>query len=103
MAFLYIREHSAQGRDIASYQQQGVPLYPSVAEQAVAIAVGSTQSATLNANTTIVWLCADTVCSIAVGANPTAAATNWRIPANVPVVIAVPANSGFKIANIVNT
>jgi hypothetical protein len=42
------------------------------------------------------------VCSIAVGVAPTAAATNRRIPANVPVQIGVPAKSGFQIAVITN-
>lgn len=103
MAVLYIREHATQGRDLASYLEQGVPAYPSLAEQTVAIGASSAQSSQLNASTTAVVLCSDAVCSIAVSANPTATATNWRLPANVPTVIAVPANSGFKIACITNT
>lgn len=103
MAVLYITEHASQVRDLAGYLVQGTPAYPSLAEQTVAIAAGSAQSAALNASTTIVELVSDVVCSIAVGANPTATATNRRIPANVPVQIGVPANSGFKIACITNT
>ena len=103
MAVLYIREHATQGRDLAGYLQQGVPAYPTLAEQTVAIGAGSAQSAALNASTTFVVLCSDVVCSVAVGSNPIATATNWRLPANTPVEIAVPANSGFKIACITNT
>jgi len=69
----------------------------------VAIGASSAQSSALNASTTLVVLTADAVCSVAVGANPTAATTSRRIPANVAVEIAVPANSGFKIAAIANT
>jgi hypothetical protein len=103
MAVLYITEHASQVRDLAGYLVQGTPAYPATAEQTVAIGAGSVQSNALNASTTIVEIVADTVCSIAVGANPTATATNRRIPANVPVQIGVPANSGLKIACIVNT
>ena len=103
MAVLYITEHASQVRDLAGYLVQGTPAYPSLAEQTVAIAAGSAQSAVLNASTTIVELTSDAVCSVAVGANPTATATNRRLPANTPVQIGVPANSGFKIAVITNT
>lgn len=103
MAVLYITEHARQGRDYAGYVVQGSPEYPALAEQAIAIAAGSTQSAVLQPTTTIVEIVADAVCSIAVGANPTATATNRRIPANTPVQICVPIGSGFKIANITNT
>lgn len=103
MATLYITEHAAQARDLAGYVVQGTPVYPALAEQTVAVAAGSAQSATLNVATTIVELVSDVVCSFAVGINPTATATNRRLPANVPVQIGVPANSGFKIAVITNT
>jgi hypothetical protein len=103
MATLYITEHASQVRDAAGYLVQGTPAYPALAEQTVAISASSAASATLNASTTIVELVSDVVCSIAVAATPTATATNRRLPANVPVQIGVPANSGFKIAVITNT
>lgn len=103
MATLYITEHARQGRDLAGYVIQGVPEYPTLAEQVVAIGGASAQSAALNASTTFVVLSSDAVCSVAISANPTAVATNRRLPANTPVAIAVPANSGFKIAAITNT
>jgi hypothetical protein len=103
MATLYITEYARQGRDAAGYVQQGIPEAPPTAEQTVAIGASSAASNELNASTTMVVLTADAVCSVAFGAAPTAAATNRRIPANVPVSIAVPANSGFKIAVITNS
>jgi hypothetical protein len=103
MATLYITEYARQGRDLSGYVQQGTPEAPPTAEQTVAIGVGSVQSAVLNASTTLVVLTADAVCSVAFGANPTATAAKRRIPANVPVSIAVAPNSGLKIAVITNT
>ena len=103
MATLYITEHASQVRDAAGYLVHGTPAYPATAEQTVAVGAGSTASAMLQANTTIVELVSDVVCSIAVGIGPTATVTNRRLPANVPVQIGVPANSGFKIACITNT
>jgi hypothetical protein len=103
MSFLYITEFARQARDVAGYLVQGTPEYPATAEQVVAVGAGSVQSAVLRANTAIVELVSDVVCSVAVGVNPTATANARRIPANVPVQIGVSANSGFKIACITNT
>ena len=103
MAILYITEHASQVRDLAGYLVQGTPAYPSTAEQVVAIGAGSLASNTFNASTTIVELVSDVVCSVAVAVSPTATITNRRIPANTPVQIGVPANSGLKIAVISNT
>lgn len=102
MATLYIREHTKQARD-ANGEVTTAPSYPTNAEQTVAIGASSAASATLQAATTEVVLCSDAVCSIAVGVNPTATASNWRLPANTPVTIGVPPNSGFKVAAITNT
>lgn len=102
MATLYIREHTKQARD-ANGVETSVPSYPSNAEQTVAIGAASAASAVLQPSTTEVVLCSDAVCSIAVGASPTATAANWRLPANTPVTIGVPPNSGYKIAVITNT
>ncbi|MEP6906777.1 MAG: hypothetical protein ABI858_02175 [Pseudoxanthomonas sp.] len=103
MSTLYITEFASQGRDAAGYQVQDIPVYPPAAEQVVAIGAGSVQSAALQPSTTLVTVASDQACSIAVGANPTATATNRRIAANVPVQICVPVKSGFKIAVITNT
>lgn len=103
MSTLYITEFATQARDAAGYIVQGTPVYPATAEQTVAIGGASTKSNTLQPNTTIVELCSDVVCSIELGANPTATATTRRLAANVPVQIGVPAGSGFRAAVISNT
>lgn len=103
MSTLYITEHARQGRDSGGYVIQGVPEYPALAEQVVTVGAGSVQSAAFNVSTALIVLTSDVVCSVAISANPTATATNRRIPANVPVEIAVPPGSGLKLAAITNT
>lgn len=104
MAILYITEFVKQGRDGGGYvNQNSVPEEPTVAEQTLAIGAGSVASAAFNAKTTMIRLHTDAICSIAVGANPTASATNRRIAANTSEYIAVPQGAGFKVAVITNT
>ena len=103
MTILYVTEFASQVRDVAGYLVQGTPVYPSLAEQVVAIGAGSLASNAFNASTTTIVLCSDVTCSVAIGATPVATATNRRIPANVPVQIGVPAGSNYKIAVISNT
>lgn len=103
MSTLYIREHASQGRDLAGYGMAGVPAYPSVAEQTVPISGVSAQSAAFNASTRMLVVCSDVVCSIAVGASPTATTTSWRMPANTSTNISVPAGATYKLAVIANT
>ena len=103
MATLYITEFVKQGRDGAGYiNQNATPEEPTIAEQTIAIGASSVSSATLNAKTTMVRIHSDAICSIAVNTTPTATATNRRMTAGQTDYIAVPANSGFKIAVIVN-
>ena len=102
MSTLYVTEFASQVRDAAGYLVQGTMVYPATAEQTVAIGAGSLTSNPFNASTTVVELVSDVVCSVAVGATPTATATNRRIPANTPVQIGVPAGSGYRIAAITN-
>jgi hypothetical protein len=99
MAILYIAEFANIGRD----QGQGVqvaPLAP-LAEQTVAIGGASTQGVSFGIYTNFVRLCSDSVCSIAVGANPTASSVNLRLPANTPEYFQV--TPGQKLACIANT
>jgi hypothetical protein len=98
MATLYIAEFANIARD----QGQGVqatPL-PPLAEQTVAIGAGSAQSTAFNAATVFIRAHADSICSIAVGANPTATAGNARLAANQTEYFAV--RAGDKIAVIQN-
>lgn len=103
MATLYITEHATQGRDLAGYDVQSTPTYPSLAEQVVPISGVSASSAAFNSSTRMLVVCSDVVCSIALGAAPTATTTSRRLPANVPTNITVPAGSNYKIAAIANT
>jgi hypothetical protein len=99
MSTLYISEFANIGCD----QGQGVQVtsLPPLVEQTVAIAGVSTQSAAFGTYTNFVRLCSDSVCSIAVGANPTANGANLRLPANTPEYFQVTA--GQKLACIANT
>lgn len=102
MATLYITEIASHGQD-GNAKQIALPLFPPLAEQTVAIAAGSAQSAALNAATTMVRLHTDAICSVAIGANPTATAANMRLAANTEIWVAVPRGSVPKIAVITNT
>ncbi|MBV8512363.1 MAG: hypothetical protein JO289_19570 [Xanthobacteraceae bacterium] len=99
MAVLYISEFANIGRD----QGEGVQVatLAPLAEQTVSISGSSTQSVAFGIYTNFVRLCCDAVCSIAVGANPTASGVNLRLPANTPEYFQV--TPGQKLACIANT
>ena len=104
MATLYITEFVAQSRDGRGYvNQNAIPEEPPVAEQTIAIGGSSVASTAFNAKTAMIRLHTDAICSIAVGATPTAAATSRRIAAGTTEYIAVPVGSNFKVAVITNT
>jgi len=99
VATLYIAEYAA-GSD-------GITQEPAIAEQTVAIGVGSVQSAAFNTETTLVRIHTDAICSVKFGVNPTAAATNSRMAAGTERVLRVrrplDAGSCLKVAAITNT
>lgn len=101
MATLYIAEYANQGRDTAGYTVQGVAQEPCNTEQTVAIGAGSVQSNAFQSGTTLIRVHTDAICSIAIGSNPTAAATNKRLAANATEYFGV--RPGDKIAVITNT
>lgn len=104
MATLYIAELANLGRPARGGPDMQVAEVPPVAEQTVAIGGASVQSAQLNVNTRFVRLCADTVCSVAFGGNPTATTSNLRLPANTPEYFSVETIAGSRlIAVIANT
>lgn len=103
MATLYITEFAVQGRDAAGYLLPAVPLEPPVAEQTVAIGASSAQSNAFNASTSLIRVHTDAVCSLAVGTNPTAAASNRRMAIGQTEYCAVPVGKAFKLAVITNT
>ncbi len=101
MPNLYITEFAQEGID-ALGRIVPVAKVPAVTEQKVVFST-STQSATLDPQTTLVRLHADGICSVAVGVNPTATTSNMRLGLNQTEYFAVQANSGLKIAAINNT
>ena len=104
MSILFLTEYARYARTLDGYYTLA-PEEPPLAEQTIAIGAGSLQSAALNPSTRVVRISADVVSSIAVGANPTATATNRRIAANQgPEFIGIPNTGGpYKIAVIANT
>ena len=87
MSTLYISEF-ANMAGVGSRLVNVAPMSP-LAEQTVAIGASSVQSNAFSANTRVIRVAADLVCSIAIGSSPTATATKARIPANVPEYFAV--------------
>lgn len=99
MAVLYISEFA--GLAAVRGAQASIGAQPSLVDQTVAIGAGSAQSKAFGPTTNMVLICADAVCSVLFGANPTATAVNMRIPANFPMYFAV--SPGQKVAVITNT
>lgn len=100
MATLYISEYANLGWSNSSTQPQ-VVFEPPLAEQTIAISGSSTQSSAFNANTRVIRVHPDVICSVLVGTNPTALATSKRMPAdNIEYFSVTP---GAKIAVITNT
>lgn len=104
MAVLFVTEYGVQGRDMGGYRMV-VPEEPPLANQTVAITAGSVQSSAFNANTRLIRVHTDAICSIEFGTNPTATTTTRRLAANTTEYFAVPAATAgtFKVAVIINT
>lgn len=101
MPNLYITEFAQEGIDALGRVMPVAAALP-VAEQKVVFST-SVQSATLSANTTLVRLHSDGVCSVAFGTNPTATTSNMRLGIGQTEYFAVQANSGLRIAAVNNT
>jgi len=106
MAFLYIAEFSKFGTikaPTSSGWGDSAPIaaVPPVAEQKLAIGVGSVPSAAFNAETKMVRLHADDICSIEFGSAPEATTDNMRMAAGQTEYFGV--SPGQKIAVITNT
>jgi hypothetical protein len=78
-----------------------VLMVPYLAEQVVAIGGASVQSAAFSANTRMIRVHTDAICSIKIGADPTADANSTRMAANSTEFFDV--RPGHKIAVITNT
>jgi hypothetical protein len=99
MAVLYLTEFADVGIHLLG--EVPVAFYPETANQTVSITGGSLQSAAFNANTRFIRVHPDVVCSIAIGANPTATTVTARMSAGTTEYFAV--RDGHKIAVISNT
>jgi hypothetical protein len=100
MAKLFITEFGIAGLS-EDQQASQVKVMPPLAEQNVAIAAASAQSAAFNAATKLIRVHTDVVCSIQIGAAPVATANTMRLAANSTEYFQVAA--GDKIAVITNT
>lgn len=93
----YVTELTALATHISGAQ---IAQMPPVAEQTVTFTT-TTQSSAFNAATRFICVQNPTICSIAIGANPTATTNTMRLPAETLIYFGV--NAGDKIAFIDNT
>ena len=95
MAKLYVTEFREMN--------YGAPDVAALVDQTPVTFTTSTQSAAFAANTTLVRLHTDGICSIAFGKNPTATTNNLRLTAGQTEYFAVPPGSSWKVAAVTNT
>lgn len=100
MAVLYVTEFSTP---TFTPGPATFPALPSNAAQTVSITAGSVASSAFNANTTLVRLATDAICSVAFGTAPTASATTQRMAAGQTEYFHVPQGQSYKVAVITNT
>jgi hypothetical protein len=104
MATLYVAEYKLLSSTLSSLNFAPVttqaPQEPPTTEQVVSIAASSTASQPFNQSTTLIRVHADSICSVAIGTNPTATTTNKRLAANQTEYFGVAA--GQQIAVIQN-
>ena len=101
MATLYVTEYATLALGARGESMQ-IGQEPAIAEQTVAIGVGSAQSSAFAAQTTFVRLHSDAICSVAFGTNPTATASNKRMAAGQTEFFGVNSRAS-KVAVITNT
>lgn len=99
MAVIYIAEFQGLGMPVGNLVQS--TQWPPITQQTVAIGGASVQSAAFNANTNVIRINTDAICSIAIGDNPTATATTARMAANQTEYFSV--YPGQKVAVITNS
>ncbi len=77
MATLYITEYAGIMDDRVQ-----IPIEPPLVNQTVAIGASSAQSAPFAATTRVIRISTDAICSVLIGVNPTATASDGRFAAN---------------------
>src|SRR5262245_51953395 len=101
MSTLYIAEYEKLLVDINGNVVMA-PHDPPLAEQTISIGVSSTKATNpFGTRTRFVQLSTDAICSVAFGPNPTATASNQRLPANAILFKGVKA--GDYVAVITNS
>jgi len=95
---LYVTEYAKIASDANGNFAMGQE--PPLADYTVAF--GSSSPA-FNVATRFVRLHADSICSVLLGTNPSAATTNGRMAANQTEYRAVPQGSNFKVSVVTNT
>jgi hypothetical protein len=99
VSFIYVTE----APELRVFQGGGVQAIelPALAQQQVANAGASTQSAAFQTKTRVIEVHSDSICSIAIGANPTAVVTQGRLRADETRYYRV--RPGDKIAAVLAT
>ena len=103
MTTLYVTEYATGGFAQVGGAVVQTPHEPPLAEQVISIGSGSVQSNAFNAQTTLVRLHTDSICSVLFGTSPTATASNQRFAANQTEYKTVPKGQSYKIAVIENS
>jgi hypothetical protein len=98
---LYISEFTSQGIQMG----HGVPcaMQPPVTTQTVDYSGGVASSASFNAQTSLVRIHTDSICSIAFGTAPTATTSSARLPADTTEYFYVTPGTSLKVSAISNT
>lgn len=99
MAKLYVTEYVQNG--VNNTYPTATPLEPGV-DQVVTFTT-TTQSTAFAANTTLVRIHTDSICSISFGTNPTATTSTKRLVAGATEYFSVPPGAAYKVAAVTNT
>lgn len=102
MAVAYITEYAGLMFPAAPGAAGQVPQEPPLAEQTVAIGAEAKSSA-FNAQTRLVRVHVDAICSISFGTAPTATTSMQRLAANQTQFHGVPKGASYKVSVISNT
>lgn len=100
MTKLYVTEYPFANTTIA--MEGGLGQEPGT-DQVVDYTAGAAASTAFKANTQMVRIHNDSICSVLFGTNPTATTNNKRMAANSTEYFVVPAGQSYKVSAITNT
>ncbi len=101
MSLLYVTEYAGVGFSQIGGLYAAVPIEPPLADYTVAISGSPNASAVFQPQTLIVRLSCDVICSVLIGASPTATTSNGRLAANQTEYRGVPFK-GYQVSVIAN-